>query len=171
MRPIKRAGSRSKMRSRSSSASRGCRSNTVGAAVVARRTASSSLTVGISSSKFVGGDKRRRWPISPPFARRFGARVAKRWASSCRCRDGPRGRRRRMDEFRKHYEGALDRTTDTGAIEEAGKLLLRAVYPDIEPIGGRHDYGRDAAVYRAAPRSRIVIAISAQADWRAKVRE
>lgn len=66
---------------------------------------------------------------------------------------------------------ALDHLTDWNAIERAGRLLVGEVYGTLVPVGGVRDLGRDAVALVLADKvSHLVLAVSADKDWRDKIR-
>lgn len=64
----------------------------------------------------------------------------------------------------------LERLTDYRQFERlATDLMARIGYPNIEPIGGTQDGGRDAIFYDEADEALTVFAYSVRVDWEAKL--
>ena len=72
-----------------------------------------------------------------------------------------------------HIIYCLERVTDYDQFERLCQdLMVRNGYPDIEPLGGTKDKGRDALhVSRQAPSEVTVFAYSVREDWRKKLDE
>lgn len=74
--------------------------------------------------------------------------------------------------YLEQLDQALDKLTDYTAIERAGQMLASDVYGTLVPIGGVRDLGRDGVALVLGDRvHHLVLAVSAQKDWRDKIRE
>jgi hypothetical protein len=73
--------------------------------------------------------------------------------------------------YLEQLERALDELSDFAAIERAGQMLSSDVYGTLVPVGGTHDLGRDGvALVLGDQVHHLVLAISAQQDWKRKIR-
>ena len=67
---------------------------------------------------------------------------------------------------------ALERigSSDGDLWEEFSNAFLASEFPQLRPVGGMHDKGRDAFLYEAADEPGVFLQYSVQEDFRTKVR-